>query len=79
MEEKRKDLIASKQKDLMNSIVAKLSEQHPSLYYSATSEIAYEVERYIKNGEGLNRDEMDALQGLSRNDIQMILSLHSNS
>ena len=79
MEEKRKDLIASKQKELVSNIVTKLSELHPSFYYSSTSEIAYEVERYIKNGEGLNREEMDSLQGLSRNDIQMILSLHSNS
>jgi hypothetical protein len=78
MEEKRKDLIASKQKQLINTIVAKLSQLHPSFYYSATSEIAYEIERYIKQADGLSHDEIEVLKGLSRNDIQMILSLHSD-
>lgn len=82
MEEKHKDLIASKQKELINTIVARLSELHPSFYYSATSEIAYEIELYIKNGDGssgqgLSHDETELLKDLSRNDIQMILSLHS--
>jgi hypothetical protein len=78
MEEKRKDLIASKQKQLINTIVAKLSQRHPSFYYSATSEIAYEIELYIKQADGLSHDELEVLKGLSRNDIQMILSLHSD-
>lgn len=77
MEEKRKDLIASKQKSLINAIVSKLSEQHPSFYYSPTSEIAYEIEQYIHRGESLTRDDIDVLKPLSREDIQMILSLHS--
>lgn len=78
MEEKRRDLIVSKQKSLINDIVAKLSELHPSFYYSPTSEIAYEIHQYIQGGEGLSRDEIDILIELSRNDIQMILSLHSS-
>jgi hypothetical protein len=78
MEEKHRDLIASKQKSLINTIVAKLSELHPSLYYSSTSEIAYEVERYISSGDNLKHDETEVLKGLSRNDIQMILSLHND-
>jgi hypothetical protein len=78
MEEKRKDLTASKQKQLINTIVARLSELHPSFYYSATSEIAYEIELYIGNGDGLSHDETEILKGLSRNDIQLILSLHSD-
>jgi len=62
MEEKHKDLIASKQKSLINTIVAKLSELHPSLYYSSTSEIAYEIERYINSGDGLSHDETEVLK-----------------
>jgi hypothetical protein len=78
MEEKHRDLIASKQKSLINTVVARLSELHPSLYYSSTSEIAYEIERYIGSGDGLSHDETELLKGLSRNDIQMILSLHND-
>lgn len=77
MEEKRKDLVATRQKELLNMIVAKLSDINPSFYYSATSEIAYEIEQYIQRAEGLSRDELDVLKPLSRNDIQIILSLHS--
>lgn len=79
MEDKRKDLIASQQKELINLIVAKLSQLHPSFYYSPTSEIAYEIEQYVQSGEGLSRDEHDLLKVLSRNDIQMILSLHNGA
>lgn len=78
MEEKHKDLIASKQKKLLADIIAKLNESHPSFYYLSTSEIAYEIEQYIQRGDGLNRDELEALKSLKRNDIQMILSLHSS-
>ena len=77
MEEKHKDLIAVKQKALLTSIVATLNELHPSFYYSSTSEIAYEIERYVIDGSGLLHDEVELLKGLSRHDIQMMLSLHS--
>lgn len=77
MEEKHKDLIAVKQRALIMSIVVKLNELHPSFYYSPTSEIAYEVERYIKGGNNLLHDEVELLRDLSRQDIQMILSLNS--
>jgi len=78
MEEKHKDLISTRQRELLNSIVIKLSEIEPSFYYASTSEIAYEIERYLQRGEDLNRDEVDLLKGLDRNDIQMILSLHND-
>lgn len=78
MEEKRKDLTATKQRELLNAIVTKLNESNPSFYYSSTSEIAYEIEQYIQRGEGLNREQVDVLGGLSRTDIQMVLSLHSD-
>ena len=77
MEEKRKDLEAAKQKELIYRIVSQLNELYPSLYYAATSEIAYQVEEAILAGQGLNHDESQLLKGLSRNDIQMILSLHN--
>lgn len=78
MEEKHKDLIAVKQKELLNIIVAKLNELHPSFYYSPTSEIAHEIEQYVKEGNGLSRDDIELLGKLSRYDIQVMLSLHGD-
>ncbi len=78
MEDKHQDLIAVRQKALLNDIVARLNQQHPSFYYSPTSEIAYEIERYIQAGTGLLHDEVQLLKELSRHDIQMMLSLHSD-
>jgi hypothetical protein len=77
MEEKHKDLVAVKQRELLTSIVLRLNELHPSFYYSPTSEIAYEIERYVKAGNGLLHDEVELLKGLTRHDIQMMLSLNS--
>ena len=76
MEEKHKNLIAVRQKVLLTTIVAKLSDLHPALYYSPTTEIAYEIERYINAGDGLLHDEVELLKDLSRHDIQILLSLH---
>jgi len=78
VEEKRKDLEASRQKELIYRIVSELNELYPSLYYAATSEIAYQIEEAISAGQGLNHAESQLLKGLSRNDIQMILSLHND-
>ena len=78
MEEKRNDLTATKQRQLLNQIIAKLSQKDSSLYYSSTSEIAYQVELFIKQGDNVTRDELETLGGLNRNDIQMILSLHND-
>jgi len=77
MEEKRKDLAAQQQKKLIYKIVAVLNDLHPSMYYAATTEVAYHVDEYIKAGKGLSHTESELLNGLGRNDIQMILSLHS--
>lgn len=77
MEEKHRDLVAVKQKELIRSIVTKLNELHPAFYYSSTSEIAYEIEQYVKGGNRLSHEDTELLKNLSRNDIQMILSLHS--
>ena len=77
MEEKHKDLVAVKQRDLLTSIVTRLNELHPSFYYSSTSEIAYEIERYVQDGSGLLHNEIELLKDLSRHDIQIMLSLHS--
>ena len=77
MEDKQRDLIVNKQRQLLNAIVVRLNELNPSFYYLSTSEVAYEIEQYVQQTKELTRDEIELLNGLSRNDIQMILSLHS--
>ena len=77
MEEKHRDLIVNKQRQLLNVIVVRLNELNPSFYYLSTSEVAYEIEQYVQQAKELTRDEIELLSGLSRNDIQMILSLHA--
>lgn len=78
MEEKRKDLTATKQKRLLNQVIAELNQSNPSFYYFSTSEISYEIELYIKSGGNLKRNELELLSGLNRNDIQMILSVNTD-
>ena len=78
MEEKRKDLTVTKQKQLFNQIIGKLNQSDPSFYYSSTSEIAYQIELYINKGDDLSREELEVLNGLNRSKIQMILSLHND-
>ena len=77
MEEKHRDLIVNKQRQLLNVIVVRLNELNPSFYYLSTSEVAYEIEQYVQQAKELTRNEIELLSGLSRNDIQMILSLHT--
>ena len=77
MEEKRKDLTASKQREYLTTIITELNKIDPSFYYASTSEIAYQIELYIQQGNNLGREELQALSNLDRNQIQMILSLHS--
>lgn len=77
MEEKRKDLIASKQKELINLVLAKLHTENPSFYYLSATDIAHEIIRYIKEPGVVSMEEMQLLQNLSQRDIQLILGLHN--
>ena len=76
LKEKRKDLIAEKRKKLITRIVSELSQSDPDLYYRSTSEISRQIETYTKEGNQLNADEIELLEGLGYRDIQALLSLH---
>ena len=75
MEEKRKDLKNSKQKQIVQGLVAQLNESHPSFYYHSTIEIAAEIKKHIHAGEHLSHDDFQQVKDLSRRDIQILLSL----
>jgi hypothetical protein len=77
MEERRKDLISTQQRKIVNAVVAVLNESHPSFYYLSTIEIAAEIKKYIHEPGKLGHDDLQLVKDLKRHDIQMLLSLHS--
>lgn len=79
MEQKRKDLLVTKQKELLAEIISKLNESHPSFYYLSTSEIAHEIVRYIKQPGNLSKTDLEAVHELGARDIQILLSFHTDT
>ena len=77
MEDKRKNLVSSKQKELLRKILAILQNEHPSFYYLSTAEISHEIVRYGEDSGKLTHDEISLLKSLTARDVQMILSLHN--
>lgn len=78
MEEKEKDLIHSKRKDLINKILGELSEEHRDLYYLPTVEISAMIQERVTSNK-LNQEEKELLEGLSLQDIQVLLSHHDHN
>lgn len=76
MEEKRKDLKSTKQKELLMRIMGDLSKSHPSFYYLSTIEVAAEIKDFIEQNKGISRDDFLMLNSLTHRDIQILLSLH---
>lgn len=75
--EKIEDLIAEKQRRLLQRLVEELSKSNPELYYQPTSQIARELAQHIAEGTGLIHEERELLQQLDQRGIEMLLSLHS--
>ena len=76
LEEKLSDLIAQKQRKLLQRLVEVLSKTNPDLYYQPTSLIARQVKTHIEAGENLINEERELLQSLTQRDIEVLLSLH---
>ena len=79
MEEKRQDLTSEKQKQLLQLLVSQMSHDDPDLYYRSTSQIAFQIEAYIRGDNDLSLDDLTLLAPLDARDIQLLLSLHSGS
>ena len=77
MEEKRKDLKSSKQRVLIKGIVDELAKTNPSFYYLSTIELAAEIKQHIHSPAALSHDDFQLVKDLKRQDIQLLLSLHS--
>lgn len=76
MEEKRQDLDSEKQKKLLERLVSELSREHIDFYYRPTSDIAFAIQKHIKDGAKLTQEEHALLERLEPRDIQILLSLH---
>ena len=69
----KEDLKSEERVKIVNDIVTELSKLDPNFYYESTSSIARMVYEYIYSGK-LNQHKMDPVNGLSVEDIQILLS-----
>lgn len=70
-----KELRSAKQKDVLQSLVLRLSKERSDLYYQSTSEIAAVIYDLIRSeGHALNIVSKEIVEGLSRRDIQVLLA-----
>lgn len=76
MEEKRKDLVAERQKLLLQNIVQDLSRSEMDFYYRSTSDVAMLIVAYIKKGARLSQEDRILMNRLDRRDIEVMLSHH---
>ncbi|NRB01384.1 MAG: hypothetical protein HRU32_16515 [Rhodobacteraceae bacterium] len=75
-QEKTADLIATKRKALLERLIVEIGRSGFDLYYAPTSQVADHLLTYAKSeGAGLNADELALFDGLSRRDIEIILSI----
>lgn len=75
LQDKRKDLDGEKRKKLLQRLLQELSRARPDLYYQATSEVARQMQAYIKDEAPLNGEERALVAHLEPRDIEVLLSL----
>ena len=76
LQDKHADLLAEKRRRLLERLIADISRSGYDLYYAPTSEVATYLLNYVKTDANLNADESALLDGITRRDIAIILSLH---
>ncbi len=77
MEKSRQELKAEKQRRLLEQIVGRLADEHPSFYYLSTVDVAAKIEEYIGTGAKLSAEQQELMRGLDRRALQMLLSVQS--
>jgi hypothetical protein len=76
LEEKEKDLLHNKKKEIIGKIVMILRDSDKELYYAPTIEIAEMIFQHI-NSDQLSTKDREIVADLSRDDIQILMSLNS--
>jgi len=75
LKDKRDELDGEKQKKLLQTLLHRLSDARPDLYYQSTSEIAAHIHGHIQTAS-FNAEERALLERLSQRDIEVLLSLN---
>lgn len=75
LQDKNADLVAEKRRKLLERLVVEIGRSGQDLYYMPTSQVATYLLNYAEGDAKLNADELALLDGLSRRDIEVILSL----
>jgi len=75
LQDKAADLIAEKRKKLLERLITEIGRGGYDLYYAPTSQVATYLLTYAKDGAALNADELALIDGLTRRDIEVILSI----
>lgn len=68
--------INDQRKKIVQEIIAYLSKEDPSLYYTPTNEIGMEVVKYIKQKK-LNSHDYELVKDLTYEDVQIYMSFNS--
>ena len=76
--EKEDDLLAERQKAIIEKIVSHLASQGSSMYYESTINICHEIHNIIHNEEFLDLKEKEDVKNLGARDIQNFLSYNSS-
>jgi hypothetical protein len=64
------------EKEAINEVLRELTKDEPSVYYLSTIEIAEKVKTAVEEGKYLDKEKLALLKGLSKSDIQMLMSFH---
>ncbi|MEM8685632.1 MAG: hypothetical protein AAGF72_19635 [Pseudomonadota bacterium] len=72
----KEELKSSKQRKVLDRMVAELGGLDSRIYYLSTVEIAQLIEAKLEADSGLNQAEQELMSGLSSRDIQILLSIH---
>lgn len=78
MNKEEKELLVTKQKAIIDKILSHLVDQGLELYYEPTMNICREIQLIIQEDKLLNVKEKEAVEMLSSNDIQTLMSYNSS-
>jgi hypothetical protein len=64
------------EKEAINEVLRELTKDEPYVHYLSTIEIAEKVKTAVEEGKYLDKEKLALLKGLSKSDIQMLMSFH---
>lgn|GEM_PF-2035944 len=68
------DVLEQKRRAVLDLLLTEVGRGGSDLYYASTSQVAAHLLQHAKSGSALSHDELGLLDGLSRRDIELLLS-----